>query len=206
MCVYEDSLESEPHEPAYVMDLAEYSLSEYVAQRAMTGPDEPPKRPCLAPTEAARIFQAVCEAVAALHANTPRIIHRDINPNNILLVDDKGWVLGDFGLAKYLGTPPAITTFATMTGPGIGTGHYTAPEQWKNMRAADVSADIYSLGVLLWELHTATTAFLRDCLDVPSWIEPVVKRALAVDPSERFVDVPSMLAALDHARSEPSCD
>ncbi len=125
------------------MDLAEYSLTEFLAQKGLTGPDQPPKRPSLLPTQAAEIFGAVCEGAGALHANTPRIVHRDINPNNVLFVQGKGWALSDFGLAKYLGSPPVVTTFATVTGPGIGTGHYTAPEQWKDLRAAEVSADIY---------------------------------------------------------------
>src|SRR5207245_5451660 len=93
----------------------------------------------------------ICEALQ--YAHDEGIVHRDIKPENIL-VDKKGRVkIADFGLAKLLGRKPEVYT---LTGPWqvMGTPHYMAPEQMEKPLAVDHRADIYSLGVVLYEMLT----------------------------------------------------
>ena len=128
------------------MDLASHSLTSFVEETAKaSGRNE---RPAVTGEAAALIVLAACDAVAVLHGNKPRLIHRDINPNNLLLRQGT-WMLADFGLAKFLSTAPISTLFRTSTGPGPGTQWFTAPEQYRRFLDADERADIYSLGVLI---------------------------------------------------------
>ncbi|HMC65785.1 MAG TPA: serine/threonine-protein kinase, partial [Gemmataceae bacterium] len=105
----------------------------------------------LPPGDAMKIVPPICEALQ--YAHDEGIVHRDIKPENIL-VDKKGRVkIADFGLAKLLGRKPEVYT---LTGPWqvMGTPHYMAPEQMEKPLAVDHRADIYSLGVVLYEMLT----------------------------------------------------
>src|SRR5688572_6518906 len=105
----------------------------------------------LKPAEALAIVPQICDALQ--YAHDEGIVHRDIKPENIL-VDRKGRVkIADFGLAKILSPKP---TDYTLTSPQMvmGTPHYMAPEQLEKPNSVDHRADIYSLGVVFYEMLT----------------------------------------------------
>src|ERR1051325_10782208 len=104
----------------------------------------------LAPREALAIIPQVCDALQ--YAHDQGIVHRDIKPEN-LLVDRKGRVhIADFGLAKLVGG--AADARLTQSQHIMGTPHYMAPEQFEHPLTVDHRADIYSLGVVLYEMLT----------------------------------------------------
>lgn len=142
----------------------------------------------LSPPEALAIVPPVCEALQ--YAHHQGIVHRDIKPENIL-VDTKGRVkIADFGIAKILvGTAqgPALTGEHDI----IGTPHYMAPEQIEKPATVDQRADIFSLGVVLYELLTGELPIGR--FDPPSHkvqidvrLDEVVLRALEKQPERRY--------------------
>ncbi|MCJ7675045.1 MAG: serine/threonine protein kinase, partial [Sedimentisphaerales bacterium] len=105
----------------------------------------------LSPSEALEIVPQVCEVLQ--YAHEEGIVHRDIKPENILL-DKKGRVrIADFGLAKLLDRP-ATTYTLTRAGQRMGTPHYMAPEQIEHPNTVDHRADIFSLGVVFYEMLT----------------------------------------------------
>ena len=112
------------------------------------------------------LFAAVCQALA--HAHQKGIIHRDIKPSNVLIAnyDDEPVVkVIDFGVAKATSHKLSNNTVYTRFGQLVGTFEYMSPEQAKlNQLDIDTRSDIYSLGVLLYELITGTTPFDRQRL------------------------------------------
>jgi predicted Ser/Thr protein kinase len=103
------------------------------------------------PAEALAIVPKICEALQ--YAHEQGVLHRDIKPENILL-DTKGRVkIADFGIAKLIGEGPGSFTL-TGTGAALGTPHYMAPEQLEKPGEVDHRADIYSLGVVFYEMLT----------------------------------------------------
>src|SRR6185503_8536753 len=103
------------------------------------------------PAEALGIVPKICEALQYAHEQS--VLHRDIKPENILL-DAKGRVkIADFGIAKLVGED-AHPFGLTGTGAALGTPHYMAPEQMKSPGDVDHRADIYSLGVVFYEMLT----------------------------------------------------
>src|SRR4051812_24971585 len=146
----ESNLEDGKLFPAFVMDLAECSLSSFMQQAQLS---DQTTRPCIDSATASSILLAVAQAIEALHA--AKAIHRDVNPNNILLLSDGRWVLADFGLAKFMPAMATATTFVTATHPGWGTAYFTAPEQYKDFKRTDERTDVYSLGMLMWELFSS---------------------------------------------------
>jgi len=133
------------------------------------------------------------------------VVHRDVKPENILL-DRSGKVkIADFGLAK-MADPNGISL--THTRQTMGTPHYMAPEQWERPTEVDHRADIYALGVVLYELLTGELPLGR--FDPPSVkaavdarIDELILRALAKEPDRRFqhaTDVKVALAAIAASR------
>ncbi|MCB1630173.1 MAG: serine/threonine protein kinase, partial [Xanthomonadales bacterium] len=105
----------------------------------------------LDPSDALEIVSQVCAALQ--YAHEEGVVHRDIKPENVLL-DSRGRVkIADFGLAKLLGLSPIEITL-TATHQVMGTFHYMAPEQLERPLEVDHRADIYSLGVVFYELLT----------------------------------------------------
>src|SRR6185436_1265830 len=142
----------------------------------------------LKPREALAIVPQICEGLQ--YAHDAGVIHRDIKPENVL-VDRSGKVkITDFGLAKILDQGgPSVTI--TGTGQVMGTPQYIAPEQLADSRNVDHRADIYSLGVVFYELLTGNLPRGRFELpsrhiDVDVRLDEVVLRALEQDPDLRY--------------------
>ena len=142
----------------------------------------------LTPQEALGIVAQICEALE--YAHSEGIVHRDIKPENILL-DQKGRVkIADFGLAKLL---DAAIHVVQLTQPKdvLGTLHYMAPEQFENPLAVDLRADLYSLGVVFYEMLTGELPLGRFALPsqiaaVDASLDEVVLRTLEKDPNRRY--------------------
>jgi predicted Ser/Thr protein kinase len=170
----------------------------------------------LRPEQALRIVPQICDALQ--YAHEEGVVHRDIKPENILL-DRKGRVkIADFGLAKLLGRD---TGGFTLTGSRqvMGTLYYMAPEQVERPLEVDHRADIYSLGVVFYELLTGQLPVGH--FPLPSekagtevYLDEVVLRALEREPARRYqhasevkTDVESPAQAVTHlARGAGACD
>ncbi len=112
-----------------------------------------------------QLFGQVCEAVQ--HAHSKGIIHRDLKPNNVLVStqDDRPWAkVIDFGVAKAMSGRVGDRTIFTEQGMLIGTPLYMSPEQAEGSADIDTRADIYALGVILYQLLTNTTPIESDTL------------------------------------------
>ncbi len=141
-----------------------------------------------APTEALRLVMQICDALQ--YAHEEGIVHRDIKPENIL-IDKRGRVkIADFGLAKLLeGDRGGITL--TKTQQTMGTPHYMAPEQWEKPQDVDHRADIFSLGVVFYELLTNELPLGRFAppskkVQIDVNLDQVVLRTLEKEPNLRY--------------------
>jgi serine/threonine protein kinase len=200
--IHEDNLDKAPKYPAFVMDLAECSLTAYLKDR-LSPMNVGDKRPLLPPKEAADILFSVLNGLESLHRHDPTVIHRDIKPDNILRLYDGSWVLADFGLAKFLPRAVVTTAFATASRQAWGTHGYSAPEQFQDFRLTDQRADIYSLGVLIWELLSPSwPPFDRTCTMLPSSVDHVVLRATDRNREQRFASVADLRRDLEEAMNE----
>ena len=143
------------------------------------------------PREALQIVPQICDALQFAHDEG--IVHRDIKPENILL-DKRGRVkIADFGIAKLLG---GKAVEYTLTGPWqvMGTAHYMAPEQMAKPQEVDHRADIYSLGVVFYELLTGQLPLGRfpppsKKVEIDVRLDQIVLRALESEPERRYQHV-----------------
>jgi len=155
----------------------------------------------LTPVQALAIVPQICDALQ--YAHDQGVVHRDIKPENVLL-DKEGTVkIADFGLAKLITTTPDDRTL-TRQGLVMGTPHYMAPEQIEKPAEVDHRADIYSLGVVLYEMLTGELPIGRfappsEKVHVDVRLDEVVLRALEKDVDRRYqavVDVKTGIADL----------
>jgi hypothetical protein len=167
------------------------------------------------PLPLSTVVEMITQVGGALdYAHQEGIIHRDVKPSNVLM--DKGeWaLLSDFGLAKILEAGVKLTE----TGVGIGTPAYMAPELGKG-EPADERSDLYSLGIMLYEMLTGRVPFEAKTPmavvvehistplpvprtinpDIPEPVERVLLKTLAKDPIDRFQRVGEMVMALQKA-------
>ncbi len=159
----------------------------------------------LSPREALEIIPQICAALQFAHDEG--IVHRDIKPENVLL-DKKGRVkIADFGLAKILGQDADFR----LTGARdvMGTPHYMAPEQVEKPQEVDHRADIYSLGVVFYEMLTGELPLGK--FDPPSHkvqidvrLDDVVLRSLANNPDRRYQHVSEVKTELDSIAESPT--
>lgn len=190
--IYKDNLDKQKDYPGFVMDLAECNLFEYISrigkEQSITN------RPILKRNEAAEIVCAIFSAVEALHTATPPIIHRDINPTNILKTMEGQWVLADFSLAKFLPPETTHTTFATRTHmAGMGTQHYTPQEQYQSLKLADQRSDIFSLGWLIWDLFSGDGPYpRREPSGLPEELETIFLKATSHEVEDRYQNIVDM--------------
>ncbi len=159
------------------------------------------------------IMAIICDAVTYAHQKA--MIHRDLKPANVMLNQRGEPILMDFGVAKMLGESQH-----TMTGAIIGTALYMSPEQAQGA-AVDSRTDIYSLGIMLFEMITGRPPFEGDSAvaimmkhvtepvpdiceidgNVPDELVTIVQKALAKDPAQRFQTAAQLSAALRSVES-----
>jgi serine/threonine protein kinase len=141
----------------------------------------------LSPHQTLDLVTQVCTALQ--YAHDEKIVHRDIKPENIL-INKKGQAkIADFGLAKLLGSPPDTGLTATQT--VMGTMNYMAPEQREQPLEVDHRADIYSLGVVFYEMLTGEVPMGRfeppsKRVQVDVRLDEVVLHALEREPARRY--------------------
>jgi serine/threonine protein kinase len=164
------------------------------------------QRGTMKPEEAVAIVPRICEALQFAHQHG--IVHRDIKPENIL-VDTQGRVkIADFGIAKIIG---AETERTNLTEPRqtIGTPHYMAPEQVEKPSTVDHRADIYSLGVVFYEMLTGELplgkfASPSQKVQVDVRLDEIVLRALEKEPARRYQQASQVKTAVESMSSKPS--
>ncbi len=182
-----------------VMELIEgITLKQYLKKKAGR----------LSSAEILEIYRQVAMAIAHAHRN--KIIHRDIKAQNILITGEGIVKVADFGIARAVNTSTIINTREVM-----GSVHYSSPEQVKG-HFVDEKSDIYSLGVLLYELSTGVLPFTGDTqvaiamkhvndLVVPAKrlnknlhpaIDTIIERSLRKNPAERYTSVDEILSYL----------
>jgi len=157
------------------------------------------ERGSFSPSEALEIVPKICDALQYAHEES--IVHRDIKPENILL-DKRGRMkIADFGLAKLL-TVTGEGAHLTATRQVVGTPHYMAPEQVERPLEVDHRADIYSLGVVFYEMLTGELPIGRfeppsQKVQVDVRLDAVVLRALAKEPAQRYQRVSDVKSGID---------
>src|SRR5512135_342322 len=167
------------------------------------------------PLDLAYTIEIVTQIGLALgYAHKQGVVHRDVKPGNILIADSNWALLTDFGLAKILEGNQRLTR----TGAGVGTPEYMSPEQAQG-QAVDGRADLYSLGVMMYEMLAGQLPFESDSgiavamkhvndpvkpprdyrPDLSPAVEQVILTALEKDPDRRYPTAEVMLAALTRA-------
>jgi serine/threonine protein kinase len=147
------------------------------------------------------IIEQICAALEYAHAEG--VIHRDIKPENILFDQSGRVVLADFGLAR-LAMDSSAPVSLTQTRQAMGTLNYMAPEQWENPKAVDHRADIYALGILLYEMLTGRIprgSFppASTLSDVSPALDDVIHKTLQLDADDRYQTVMEFSEALQAA-------
>lgn len=159
----------------------------------------------------------MCQALSALTcAHAQKIVHRDITPETMLITPDGVLKLADFGLAKAA-TSPQLTQVGTV----VGSLRYISPEQIKGSASLDARGDLYSLGVVLYEAltgkapfdsksqfelmlaHVTETPKAPSALnpEVPPELDPVVLKALAKNPEERYQSAEEFRQTLENVKA-----
>ena len=178
----------------------------------------------LAARTTVRILSQVASAVGAVHERG--MVHRDLKPENIFLTNHPDYpdfvkVL-DFGVVKLMGTPAMPSPKKTQPGMAIGTPAYMSPEQCLGMAALDHRSDIYSLGVVAYEMLTGAAPFVGDALEqmmghtrgalvppkernaeIGDALSAAVVRALEKKPDARFASLREFRSALEAAVAPP---
>ncbi|MBR5774088.1 MAG: Stk1 family PASTA domain-containing Ser/Thr kinase [Clostridia bacterium] len=181
------------------------SLKEYIAQQGT-----------LTWKEVVHFTTQILKAMQ--HAHDKGIVHRDIKPQNIMLLHNGLIKVTDFGIARF-----SRSDTRTMTGKAIGSVHYISPEQARG-EATDERADIYSVGVMLYEMMTGQLPFQSDNAvsvaimqlqadarkpselnpEIPPALEEIAMKAMKKNPAERYSSASEMLADFKAFRENPN--
>ncbi|MFB1479480.1 serine/threonine-protein kinase [Corallococcus sp. RDP092CA] len=196
---------SHPHVVS-IVDKGKTDTTYYLVMEFVDGPSlrELMRSPSMETPVLLRRMLEICRAIEYAHGRG--VIHRDLKPENILLDQQAGGIakVSDFGLASFLDDASAASRFAlTSTHVSMGTISYMAPEQRVDAKNADARADIFSLGVILYETFTGEVPL--GTFDPPSRKRPgldprvdaIVMRCLKPDPDERYPSVSALIAELE---------
>jgi serine/threonine protein kinase len=194
-----------------IYDYSEFEGQPYLVMKFIEGETlkaRLARNPLSAP-EAVRVIDAVGAALS--YAHSKGILHRDIKPSNILLAPDGGIYLADFGLARIAQSGESTLSSDML----LGTPHYISPEQAQGSKNLDAGTDIYSLGVVMYELSVGRVPFNADTPfsiihdhiytplpmprqvnpKVPEGVERVLLKALSKSRADRYADVDSEVKA-----------
>jgi len=183
------------------------------------------RRGQLTPAEAIRYLQQIADALDFAHQHG--IIHRDLKPGNVLVADEGGKAVPkviDFGIAKVSG-PSGNTSKLTMAGAVFGTPHYMSPEQAAG-EAVDHRTDIYSLGVMLYEMLSGEMPFKAENFmgiltmhmykapppilalvpqpEIPPGLDAIVLKCLSKKPENRYASMEALVEDLEKELGERS--
>ena len=166
----------------------------------------------LSQTRALELITQICEALAYAHANS--VVHRDIKPHNILLDAEGNAKVSDFGIARAVDLSVSATT--------SGTPIYMAPEQFLGDSAPDIRSDIYSLGVMMYEMLSGKPPFkgnfpalfrmhtpdevppFSSNLNVPQQLSTLINKCLEKNPDNRYQNVDEIIFALNALSGAPT--
>lgn len=189
-----------------VMEYVEgISLKEYIEQQGKINPRE-------------AIYYVTQILRALQHAHDKGIVHRDIKPQNIMLISDGTIKVADFGIARF-----SRSETRTMTDGAIGSVHYISPEQAKGSHT-DAKTDLYSVGVMLYEMLTGTLPFQSDNAvsvalmqlqndpvkpreinpDIPVGLEQIIIRAMQKNQSDRYQSASEILRDIEEYKKNPN--
>ncbi len=203
-----------------IYDYAEHNTNPYLVMKFVEGETLKARlsRGPLTREEGLRIVDAMGKALGYAHSRG--ILHRDIKPSNILLCPDGSVYLADFGLARIAQAGESTLSSEML----LGTPHYISPEQARGERNLDAGTDIYSFGVVLYEMVVGRVPFNADTpfsiihdhiytpLPLPQKINPrvpdsvqrVLLKALAKERADRYATVEELAAAFLKAVSAPA--
>ena len=188
-----------------VMELLEgITLKQYINRKGL-----------LSWKESLHFAMQICKAI--LHAHSKGVIHRDIKPQNIMILKDGSIKVADFGIARL------ISTQSTLTQESLGSVHYISPEQAKGGHV-DARTDIYSLGVVMYEMLTSQLPFVGDSPvsvaiqhisaiplmprdinpDIPRGLEDITMHAMEPTLNKRYTTAEEMLRDLEEFRKSPA--
>lgn len=194
-----------------VIDERHFLAMEYLAggdlrQRIKSG---------ISPEQVLELLETLANCLSFVHRKG--IIHRDIKPENILFRLDGSAVLTDFGVAKHM----VADSHLTMDGIALGSPYYLSPEQ-AQCREVDGRADIYSLGIIAYEMLTGQKPFQGDSPletimahlnhELPALpvglkrFQPLLERMIAINPRDRFASASELVDHLHQLRGQPAAD
>lgn len=156
-----------------------------------------------------QVLTQIAQALAVIHAHG--IVHRDLKPENVMLHADGSVALADFGVAKAMVQDAALALTDTRHGEVVGTPYYLSPEQASG-KAITPASDLYSLGVMLFEMLTGSRPFSAESLELllarhltaptpllpaeHGGLQPVVDKLMAKQPEDRYASAQALLEDL----------
>ncbi len=198
-------------------DFGEHENQPFIVMRYMPGGtlNDRLQRGPLSMSRIIDIMERIAPGLDKAHVHG--IVHRDLKPSNILFDADDEAYLADFGIAKVQEATAALTGSAI-----IGTPAYMSPEQAQGEKDIDGRSDVYAMGIILFQMLTGRAPYIADTPmklvvmhimepvpailpvkpDLPEKIEPLISRALAKDPKDRFYTVGDMTQTLRHLITE----